>query len=57
MIYFYVYECFVYLYVCVRRSEEGVEFPGTGITDGYGPLCGCWESNVDPLQEQVLLTA
>ena len=28
------------------------------ITDGYEPLCGCWELNSGPLEEQpVLLTA
>ena len=25
------------------------------VTDGYIPVCGCWESNLDLLQEQELL--
>lgn len=40
------------------RSEETLEYPGTGVTHSYEPPCGCWESNPGPLQEQqVLLTA
>lgn len=23
------------------RSEEVIESPGTGVKDGYKPLCGC----------------
>ena len=29
---------------------------GIGVMDGCKPLCGCWEWNLGPLQEQVLLT-
>lgn len=30
---------------------------GTGAMDGWQPWCGCWDSNLDPLQQQqVLLT-
>ena len=36
---------------------EGDRCPGTGITDSCGLPCGCWELNLDPLEEQpVLLT-
>ena len=47
-----------HLYIwCLCRSEEGIGFPGTGVADGCEPLCGCWESNLGPLEEQqVLLT-
>lgn len=36
----------------LRRSQEGVRFAGTGVTNG----CGCWEPNPGPMQGQVLLT-
>ena len=39
----------------LRRPEEGVGSPGTGITDGCEPPCGCWESNPGPLEEQPVL--
>ena len=43
---------------CVtQRSKEGIGSPGTGVTDKCEHLCGCWELNPDPLQEQVFLTA
>lgn len=43
------------LHVCMHSwSEEGVRSPGTGVRDGYKPLCGCWEVNPGPLQVQVL---
>ena len=40
---------------CQRKSEDGVKYPGTGVTDGCEPLYGCWESNLGPLKEQPLL--
>ena len=36
-------------------AEEGVEFPGAGVTDSCELPCGCWESNLGPLQEQQVL--
>lgn len=36
---------------CPWRSE-GVGPPGTGVMGGCEPLCGCWELNPSPLQEQ-----
>lgn len=45
-IHFYVFECFACMYVCmyvcapciyswyIQRSEEGIGFPGAGVTDG-----------------------
>jgi hypothetical protein len=56
----------VYLHACIcalcvqglKRSAEGVRSFGTRVTDGCELLCGCWELNLDLLQEQlVLLTA
>ena len=35
----------------------GIRSPGTGVTDSRELPCGCWELNLDPLEEQpVLLT-
>lgn len=49
-----MYKCFA----CVYRPEEGVEFLGTGVTDGCEPPCGSWELNLRPLEDEpVLLTA
>lgn len=28
---------------CSERPEENIRFPGTGVTDGYELLCGCWK--------------
>ena len=43
---------------CPQRPEKATEFPGTGVTDGCEPTCGCWELNLGPLKEQpVLLSA
>jgi hypothetical protein len=39
-------------------SEESIGSPGSEVTDGGKPPCGCWVLNPDPLQEQqVPLTA
>jgi hypothetical protein len=41
-----------------QKSEVGIGSSGTGIIDGYELLCGCWELNLGPLEEQqMLLTA
>lgn len=40
--------CFVFMYVYVylmsMEVREGIESPGTGVTDGWDLLCLCWES-------------
>jgi hypothetical protein len=47
-----------YVYLCSQKTEEGTGSPGTGVADGCELPCGCWESNLSPLEEQaVLLTA
>lgn len=54
----YVYECFVcvihvfYLHAWCRRSEEGIGAPETGVSDSCEPLCGSWERNPCPLEDQ-----
>jgi hypothetical protein len=41
----------------LQRLEEGVGFPGTGVTDHYELPCQCSALNLGPLEEQcVLLT-
>lgn len=34
---------------------EGAGSPGTGVTDSCELLCGCWELNVSPLEDQSML--
>ena len=42
---------------CLRRPEEGVRFPGIGVTDGCEPSFRFWELNSGLLEGQpVLLT-
>lgn len=52
---------YMYCTICVyylQKSEKPVGSTGNGITDGCELLCGHWESNPSPLQEQqVFLTA
>lgn len=35
----------------LRRPEEGIRSPGTGVVNGCDLSCGFWELNVGPLQE------
>lgn len=39
---------------CQRRTEGVISF-GTGITGACKPVCECWESSPDPLQEHLVL--
>jgi hypothetical protein len=39
---------------CLKRLEEGIKSPGTGVTDDCEPSCGYWESNLGPLEEQLV---
>ena len=36
-------------------STEAIKSSQAGVTDGREPLCGCWESNPVPLEEQPVL--
>ena len=47
------------MYICVRcvSLEEGTESLGTGVRNGFEPLCGCWELNLVSGQEQQELLA
>lgn len=46
----YMFVCSQLCGWCLWRPEENVEFPGTGIIDGW--LCECWEWTLGPLEEQ-----
>ena len=48
----YVYACVPYICKCPQRPEEGMGFPGTGVTD---LSCGLCELNPGPLEQPVLL--
>lgn len=39
------------------RPEEGSRCPGTRGTDCFRPSCGCWESNLGPLEEQTMFSS
>lgn len=38
-----------------RNPEEDVGTPGSWVTEGGEPPCGCWQSNSGPLQEHPVL--
>ena len=40
---------------CLRRSEDGIRSPGTGVKSGCESPCGCWVLKLGPLQEQHVL--
>jgi hypothetical protein len=42
-VYAWVYVYALYSFSSYGRSEEGIEYSGTGLTGEYEPLCGCWE--------------
>lgn len=53
---------FTCMYVCVpqactmnQKSEKGIRYPGTEVTDSCELPDGCWEVNLGPLPEQQLL--
>ena len=37
------------------EARRGPTSPWTGVTGGCEPLCGCWELNPGPLEEQLVL--
>ena len=41
--------------LCAWHLKKALGIPGTGVTDSCETVCGCWESNPGPLQEQVIL--
>lgn len=52
-----MYVCMLRVLGAQRSQREGIESPENRVTDVCESLCGCWESNLGPLQEQGLLTA
>ena len=56
---FCLHECMYMHHVCtwfLQRSEEGINLLDLGL-ETVEVLCGCWELNLDPMQEQELLTS
>lgn len=47
---------FVYhVHYCITgRPEKGITSPGTGVRVDCELLCGCWESNPNPLEERLV---
>lgn len=39
---------------CPQRPEEDVEFHGSGVSGVCELLCGCWEMNTSPLEDQAV---
>jgi hypothetical protein len=44
-----------YTFSACKSQEEDVRTPGTKITGVSQPPCGCWESNPEPLEDQLVL--
>ena len=54
---FHVYGFVSVDHVCAVTEKRVLGSPGTVITDGCQPPCGCWDLNSGPLEDQpVLLT-
>ena len=45
----------MYITCIPGTQEKGFGSSGTGVTDGCESPCGSWESNLDPLEEQLVL--
>lgn len=41
--------------LCQWSPEEGIGFPGSGVQDDCDLPCGCWESNMCSLKEQLVI--
>ena len=55
---FCTHACVPRVWLVFTEASEGVRFPGAAVTDGCEQTCGCWESNLGPLEGQPeLLTA
>lgn len=59
---YFVYECFVHIYVCIpcvwlvpKMLEKGIRSPGNEVIDGCKPPYRCGELNPGLLQEQQVL--
>lgn len=51
----HVFLCITYVPGAPRRPEEDIRCPGTGVKDGCEQLCGCWGSNLGPLEEKPMV--
>lgn len=59
MFFYFLCVCFAYMYICIQHSGSthreqkwALDPPKLGHSQ---LLCGCWELNMDPLQEQSML--
>lgn len=50
-----VFACMYVHHACNAEPKEAIKSSGTRVTDGYESLCGYWESNLGPLEEQPAL--
>lgn len=46
----------LHVYLVTGDFEEGIGSPGTGVTHGCEPPCGCWVLDLGSFQEQPLLS-
>lgn len=59
----YICQCFAHVYVCslcaclVPVKGRSIRSPGSEVTGDCEMPCWCWESNMFPPQEHVLLSA
>ena len=53
----FVYECVSALHLSVEAAEaiRWHQMPWIGVTAGCESPCGCWELNLGPLEEQLVL--
>lgn len=54
-VYVYIYNMHHVYACCLQDPQDGDGYPGTGVTDDGKLLCGWWESNSHPLEEQPML--
>ena len=47
--------CMYVHHVCTLEVKEDIGCPETGVTDSCEAPCGCWDLNLDPLEEQQVL--
>lgn len=52
---FHECECFAYMCVwCPQRKEENTKSPEIEVVDSGELLYGCWQLDLDPLQEHLI---
>lgn len=61
-LFIYVYGCFAYTYICATHAvtpepDEGIRYPGYGVTNCCEPLSRCWALNLGDLKMQQVPSA